>query len=240
MPRAANPADSSTSGETPSTKEQHLGHPRGVGCGPCADGTAAIPGAQQGTVCLGGGGQDGPGPSILYVASGTSGGSCHAPAQQLWAKLGRMAGMASGACEPGPLPRLPRELHPCFVCTAAAPLPQPRHVPRPPPAPSGPGTALGRLPAWPGAVLPSQHSSSPSAQRLGASGDRSHAALLTRSLRAAPSLTSPGSASPPGRQDTPGSSSCWARRGTGGFWESDESVNGFPAPVTHPERKSQP
>lgn len=80
----------------------------------------------------------------------------------------------------------------------------------------------------------------PSAQRMGASGDRSHAALVSRSLRAASSLTSPRSASHPGRQDTPGSSSCWARRETGGFWESDESVNGIPALVTHLERKSEP
>lgn len=173
------------------------------------------------------------GPSILPVVFGASGGSCHAPPQHLWVKLWRRAGMTSGACELSPLARLPPEqpLQPCLhSCGPAAPT-QART-----PAPAGPfrprdgpwpAPSVGwSNPSLPPLLIPPQHRG------------REHPgteAMVTRSLRAASSLTSPRSAFPPGRQDTLGSS----RAGRGGFRESDESVNGILAPVTQPERKSQ-
>lgn len=100
-----------TSGKTPRTNQQH---PRGVGCSPCTDGTAAIPGAQQGTNVPQWG-------SHCPWCLGQVGGSCHAPPQHLWVKLWRRAGMTSGACELSALARLPPE-QPCLhSCGPAAP-----------------------------------------------------------------------------------------------------------------------
>lgn len=132
MPRVANPAASSTSHLGEDTHDQPAAPraPKGLpqeelGCGPRTDGTAAIPGAQQGTsVPRGGEATMATGPSILPVVSGASGGSRHAPPQYPWVKLGRTAGMTSGACELSPLARLPPEqpLHPCLhSCGPAAP-----------------------------------------------------------------------------------------------------------------------
>lgn len=81
------------------------------------------------------------GPSIPPVVSAASGGSCHAPPQHLWVKLGRTAGMTLGACELARWLGSPRSSRCISVCTAAAPLPQPRHYPgprRPLPAPGRP------------------------------------------------------------------------------------------------------
>lgn len=181
------------------------------------------------------------GPSIPPVVSAASGGSCHAPPQHLWVKLGRTAGMTLGACELGPLARLPPEqpLHPCLhSCGPAAPA---QALPRPPPAPSGPGTALGRLPAWAGAVLPSHHSSSPLSTEDG-------------SIRGLKSCRL-GHKEPESRLFPDLSTLCLSSRKAGQPWLlpvlskerdwgllgiRDESVNGIPAPVTHSERKSQP
>lgn len=134
----------------------------------------------------------------------------------------------------------PRSRRCIRVCTAVAPLPQPRHVPRPPPAPSGPGTALGRLPAWTGAVFPSHHSSSPLS-----TGDGSIRGLKPCRLghkeperRLFPDLSTPCLSSR--KAGHPRLLMLSKERDWGLLGIRDESVNGIPAPVTHSERKSQP
>lgn len=181
-------------------------------------------------------------------ASVASGWSCHPtpvarppPPQHPWVSvpwahggddLGSLRTQALGTAPSSPAAAsLFAQLRPC--------CPNPGTYPGPPPAPSGPGTAFGQLPAWAGAALPSHHPSSlpsiedrsirgPTPCRLGHREPGSR--LFPDVLYALPLLQAgrTPAACPP----------CGATRGTGVFWESDESVNGIPAPYDSPRRET--